>query len=90
MASVLPPITSDEASGAMVNGLTNLIRDRLRERIMERLQPDIDAAVEQAMGTFKTTIESYHEPHNMQSLIRVLIVDRRSSAQTSAHSENPK
>lgn len=70
------PITGDEASKAMLDGLTNLIRDKLRERIMARLKPDIDAAIEEALSAFKVTIESYHEMQYMRDTIRVLVENK--------------
>ena len=76
MAMTTPPITSDEASKAMLNGLTNLIRDKLRERIMASIKSDIDAAVEEALASFKTTIESYREPEYMRDTVRVMIENK--------------
>ena len=76
MAMTRPPITSDETSKAMLEGLTDLIRDKLRERIMAKIQPDIDAAVEEALASFKTTIESYREPMYMRDTVRVMIENK--------------
>lgn len=76
MAISDPPITSDEASKAMLAGLTELIRDKLRARIMDRIKPDVDAAVDEALAQFKTTIEGYREPHNMRNTVRVLIENK--------------
>jgi hypothetical protein len=70
------PISSDETSKAMLDGLTNLIRDKLRERIMARIKPDVDAAVEDALAAFKVTIESYREMHMMRDTIRVLVENK--------------
>ncbi len=70
-------ISTDDAAQAMLNGLTNLIRDRLRERIMERIAPDVENAIEAAVADFKLTIASYREPHNYMETIKVLIEDRR-------------
>lgn len=76
MAMIAPPITAEEASKAMLDGLTSHIRSALKDRIMARLQPDIDAAIDAGMETFKAAIQSYHEAHNMRDTIRVLIEKR--------------
>jgi len=65
--------SSEEASRAMLDGLTSRIRDELRKRIMERIEPDISAAVAAGLASFKATIEAYREPHNMRDTVRVLI-----------------
>lgn len=70
------PITSEEASRAMLDGLTDLIRNKLRERILARIRPDIDAAVEEALEAFKITIQSYSEAHYMRDTVRVLIENK--------------
>lgn len=66
-------LTSDTASKAMLEGLTNMIRKELRKRIMERIEPDIEEAVNASLAAFKTTIESYRDPEMMRDTVRVLI-----------------
>lgn len=74
MAGKLPlDFTSEEASRAMLNGLTSRIRDALRKRILESIEPDIEAAINAGLESFKATIESYREHENMRGVIRVLI-----------------
>jgi len=76
MAMIAPTFTGEEASKAMLDGLTSHIRAALKDKIMERLQPDIDAAIDAGMETFKAAIQSYHEARNMRDTIRVLIERR--------------
>lgn len=66
-------ITSKDASEAMLDGLTSMIREKIRERIMAVIQPDVDAAVDAALDTFKTTIETYRDPMHMRDTVRVLV-----------------
>jgi hypothetical protein len=76
MAIMAPPLTSDEVASAMIEGLTDRIRSELKKRITERIEPDIDAAVEAALASFKSTIETMTDGYHMQNVVRVLI-DRR-------------
>src|SRR6185437_14897313 len=57
---------SEQASKAMLDGLTSRIREELRKRIMERIEPDIEAAVDASLSAFKATIESYRDPVHMR------------------------
>lgn len=66
-------ITSDDASKAMLDGLTSMVRQRLRERILEVVEPEIEAAVDAALGQFKASIETYRDPLHMRDTVRVLI-----------------
>jgi hypothetical protein len=68
--------TGEEASRAMLDGLTSRIRQELRKLILERLEPDIQTAVDAGLAAFKATIESYHEPMHMRDTVRVLIERR--------------
>lgn len=63
----------DQASKAMLDGLTSRIRDELRKRILERIEPDIEAAVEASLASFKTTIETWRDPMHMRDTVKVLI-----------------
>ncbi len=80
MAMTRPDFTGEEASRAMLDGLTSRIRDALRKRILESLEPDIQAAIDAGLSSFKAAIESYHEAHNMRDTIRVLIERRDTTA----------
>lgn len=80
MSMIPPPFTGEQASKAMLEGLTSRIREELKRRILERIEPDVDAAVEASLQAFKVTIESYREAHNMRDTVRVLIERRDVSA----------
>jgi hypothetical protein len=67
------PMIGQASSKAMLDGLTNMVRDNLRKRIVEKIQPDIDAAVEDALASFKAAIETYRDPLHMRDTVRVLI-----------------
>lgn len=71
------PFTGEEASRAMIDGLTSRIRDELRRIIMARIEPDIQAAIDAGLDSFKATIESYRDPMMMRDTVNVLI-ERRS------------
>lgn len=79
---------AEEASKAMLDGLTSRIRNELRKRILERIEPDIEAAVNAGLAAFKTTIETWREPHNMRDTIRVLI-ERKPSEPSPADRGGP-
>lgn len=68
--------TGEEASQAMLDGLTSRIRDELRKLILERLEPDIQTAVDAGLASLKATIESYRDPMQMRDTVRVLIERR--------------
>jgi hypothetical protein len=68
--------TGEDASRAMLEGLTNRIRDELRVLILERLEPDIQTAVDAGLSAFKATIESYRDPMHMRDTVHV-IIERR-------------
>ncbi len=76
MAVTAPIFSSDEASKAMLEGLTSHVRSELRKRIMERIEPDIEQAVDAGLASFKAAIETYRDPHNMRDTVRVLIERR--------------
>lgn len=71
----LTPIqfTGEDASKAMLEGLTSRIREELRKRIVARLEPDIEEAVDAGLAAFKATIESYRDYGPMRDTVRVLI-----------------
>jgi hypothetical protein len=73
MATILPPLNSDEASRAMIDGLTGRIRDELRKKILERIEPDLESAIDAAMEAFKLTVATWREPINLRETIKVLI-----------------
>jgi hypothetical protein len=72
--SLLPPaFTGEEASKAMLEGLTSRIRSELKARILERIEPDVNAAVDAALDGLKTAIESYRDHANMRDVVRIII-----------------
>lgn len=79
MAGYLP-LTSDEMTAAILDGLMGRIRASLRDRIMERIQPYIDVAVEAGCKTFRAAAESYYDPMDMRQVVKVLIEDRRAKS----------
>jgi hypothetical protein len=66
-------LTGDEASKAMLQGLTALIRTKLRERILESIEADIEAAIDGALQSFEASIHSFRDHGDMRDTIHVLI-----------------
>jgi hypothetical protein len=66
-------LTGDEASRAMLDGLTSRIRSELRELILKRIEPDIEAAIDASIDALKLTIESYRDPAYLRDTVRVIV-----------------
>jgi hypothetical protein len=75
-------LPESEVAKAMLRGLESHFREKIKERILAVIQPDIDAAVEEALQAFKTTIEAQSDPYRMQSVLRVVLEDKRSHKTT--------
>jgi hypothetical protein len=73
MANTAFTFTGEDASRAMLEGLTSRIREALRTRILERLEPDIEQAIEAGVASFKATVEGYKDFAHMRETVRVLI-----------------
>jgi actin-related protein len=68
--------TGEDASKAMLEGLTSRIRSELKARILERIEPDVNAAVDAALDGFKGAIESYRDYAQMRDVVQI-IIERR-------------
>lgn len=66
-------MTGEDASQAMLAGLTELIRRNLRARILEAIEPAIQHAIEAACETFKANVESMMDPARGGGVVNVLI-----------------
>lgn len=73
MAFNRPPLDSEEASKAMLDGLTSRIRQELRKRILESIEPDVEAAIDASLAAFKASIETWRDPMHMRDTVKVLI-----------------
>jgi hypothetical protein len=72
--SLLPTaFTGEEASKAMLEGLTSRIRSELKARILERIEPDVNAAVDAALDGLKAGIESYRDHAHMRDVVHIVI-----------------
>jgi hypothetical protein len=69
----------EELTNAMTDALIGSIRDALKARILERLEPDLNAAVDAGMETFKTTIAAWKDHASYDTIIKVILEDRRQS-----------
>ena len=79
------PISTDEALRhpaslkAVADSILDNIKAKLRERILEEISPDIDAAVEAAVNETKVAADALYDCERMQTLLRVVIEDRRNN-----------
>lgn len=72
--SLLPPqFTGEEASKAMLEGLTSRIRSELKARILERIEPDVNAALDAALEGLKAAIHSYRDHAQLRDVVKIII-----------------
>ncbi len=76
MALTQPHFTSEMATKAMLDGLTDRIRSDLKARILEKIEPDINAAVEASIESLKLAIESHRDYTHMQDVIKFIVEKR--------------
>jgi hypothetical protein len=79
MSLLTQQFTGEEASKAMLEGLTSRIRSELKAIILARIEPDVDAAVEAGLEGLKAAIHSYREHSQMRDVVKV-IIERKDKA----------
>lgn len=62
---------------AMLYGLDNHLREALRKRFQEQADIVINGAVNDAMKTFEYTINQYRRFDKFESLVEVILSDKR-------------
>ena len=70
MASIYPV-----EKNILLDALADRIRQGMKEKVIKLLEPELNAVVEEAMGSLKTSIEKYYE-HYGRDTIHVIVENK--------------